>query len=192
MPAKIWRAPWRSRQRQQMLRRRKKGRRRKGRRARGVAVAGSDVVKSAADSGEGWTCAKARGHQGIQHSTHVLPHGPGRQGQRHDGSVQDMPRRHTTSGVPNHPRPNTRGRTTVPCPDRPSAPAHSSAPVAFVHPAAPPGLLPLLLALHQGQRTSMQPASDTGSPSAASGAVPQAGPTRTRAAGLQHPCLLPL
>jgi hypothetical protein len=73
MPAKTWIQPWRSRQRQQMLRRRKKGRRRKGRRARGAAVAGSDAVKSDADSGEGWTCAKARGHQCIQHSMPVLP-----------------------------------------------------------------------------------------------------------------------
>jgi hypothetical protein len=107
----------------------------------------------------------------------------------HDGSVHDMPLRHTTSGVQNHPRPGTRGSTTVPCTSRSSAPAHSPAPAASVHPAAPPGLHPLLLAparqsgqaLRQGLRTSMQPAPDTCSPSAASGAVRQAGP-----AGLQH------
>ena len=58
----------------------------------------------------------------------------------HDGSVHDMPLRHTTSGVQNHPRPDTRGSTTVPCPSRSSAPAHSPAPAASVHPAAPPGL----------------------------------------------------
>lgn len=63
-----------------MLRRRKKGRRRKGRRARGVAFAGPDAAKSGADSGEGWTCAKARGHQGIQHSTPILPGEPGPRG----------------------------------------------------------------------------------------------------------------
>jgi hypothetical protein len=46
----------------------------------------------------------------------------------HDGSVHDMPLRHTTSGVQNHPRPDTRGSTTVPCTSRPPAPAGSPAP----------------------------------------------------------------
>ena len=50
-------------------------------------------------------------------------------GARHyDGSVHDMPLRHTTSGVQNHPRPDTRGSTTVPCTSRPPAPAGSPAP----------------------------------------------------------------
>jgi hypothetical protein len=160
MPASTWIQPWRSRQQQ--------------RRGRAPASA-----KSGADSGEGWTCAKARGHQGFQNSTRVLPCGPGRRGQQHVGSVRDMPLRHTTCGVPNHPRPDTRDRTTVPCFSRSSVPAHSPAQAALVHPARPPGLHPLLLALRQGLRPSIsQPASDTCSPSAASG-VRQAQPART-------------
>lgn len=75
--------------------------------------------------------------------------------QHHGVSVHAMPRRHTTSGVQNHPRPDTRGSTTVPRPSRSSAPARSPAPAASVHPAAPPALHPLLLALRQGLRPSI-------------------------------------
>jgi hypothetical protein len=53
MPASTWIQPWRSRQQQR----------------RGKAPASA---KSGADSGEGWSRTKARGHQGIQHSTYVL------------------------------------------------------------------------------------------------------------------------